>query len=128
VGSITLRDMAVSVPVPDDLARRIAHVRVRLRLTQAVFAARIGTSRNMVSLYERGAARPRAVMLDRIAKLGGMSIDRLLNGSPHKPARRDGRGPAWDEAVELLGRAWQDPTWRRTVMSTLRALRPLGRG
>jgi transcriptional regulator with XRE-family HTH domain len=68
-----------------DLAGRIATVRLRLGLTQTAFAARIGVPRNMVVRYEHQVRRPKAETLDRIARVGGVSVEWLLQApaAPH---------------------------------------------
>jgi transcriptional regulator with XRE-family HTH domain len=73
----------------DGLPERIAAVRVRLGLAQGRFAARVGVSRNALLRYEGGHGRPRADTLERIAQLGGVSVDWLLRGD-----RRPPEGPA----------------------------------
>jgi transcriptional regulator with XRE-family HTH domain len=102
----------------DGLPNRIAAVRTRLGLTQRAFAARVGVTRNIVIRYEGGTGRPRADTLERIARLGGVSVDWLLRGD-----RRPPEGPReWDEAVRLLRAAWREPSRRELVRRVLRAL------
>ena len=103
---------------PDTLPGRIAAVRTRLGLSQRAFAARVGVSRNVVTRWEAGKHGPRAARLDRIAKLGGVSVDWLLRGD-----RRPPEGPReWDDAVRLLRAAWREPSRRELVRRVLRAL------
>jgi DNA-binding XRE family transcriptional regulator len=59
----------------DTLAVRVAAVRVRLGLSQARFAARVGVSRNVVIRWEGGKHGVRAAKLNRIAKVGGVTVD-----------------------------------------------------
>jgi transcriptional regulator with XRE-family HTH domain len=102
----------------DGLSERIAAVRTRLGLTQRAFAARVGVSRNIVIRYEGGQGHPRAATLDRIAQLGGVSVDWLLRGDRRRP-----EGPReWDDAVRLLRAAWREPSRRALVRRVLRAL------
>jgi transcriptional regulator with XRE-family HTH domain len=103
------------------LPGRIGQVRGRLALTQRQFGRRVGVSRNAVSLYERGRI-PRSAVLDRIARLGGVSVEWLLHGSVQAPPPSGDR--AWQEAVGLLSAIWRDPDRRRLVRRVLRALRP----
>jgi phage repressor protein C with HTH and peptisase S24 domain len=46
------------------------------------FGAQIGVSTNMVSMYENGAAWPKAQTLAKIIKISGKSADWLLFGTP----------------------------------------------
>jgi transcriptional regulator with XRE-family HTH domain len=102
----------------DGLPARIIAVRTRLGLAQRAFAARVGVSRNAVIRYEGGHGRPRADTLERIARLGGVSVDWLLRGD-----RRPPEGPReWDDAVRLLRVAWREPGRRELVRRVLRAL------
>jgi transcriptional regulator with XRE-family HTH domain len=97
---------------------RIASVRHRLGLSQRAFAIRAGIARNAVLRYEGGHGRPRADTLERIAQLGGVSVDWLLRGD-----RRPPEGPReWDDAVRLLRAAWREPGRRGLVRRVLRAL------
>jgi transcriptional regulator with XRE-family HTH domain len=105
----------------DGLPDRIGQVRGRLALTQRQFGRRIGVRRNTVSLYERGRM-PRSAVLDRIARLGGVSVEWLLHGSPQTPLPSG--DPAWQEAVGLLTAIWRDPDRRSLARRVLRALRP----
>ena len=103
------------------LPERIAAVRHRLGLSRPTFAARVGVTRNVVIRWEGGKHRPGAARLDRIAKLGGVSVDWLLRGDrrPATPARR---GSEWREAVAALRAAWREPSRRELLRRLLRAL------
>jgi transcriptional regulator with XRE-family HTH domain len=102
----------------DGLPKRIAAVRQKLGFAQGAFATRVGASRNAVIRYEGGHGRPRADTLERIAQLGGVSVDWLLRGD-----RRPPEGPReWDDAVRLLRAAWREPSRRELVRRVLRAL------
>jgi len=102
----------------DGLPDRITAVRQKLGLAPRAFAARIGVSRNAVIRYEGGHGRPRADTLERIAQLGGVSVDWLLRGD-----RRPPEGPReWDEAVRLRRAAWREPSRRELVRRVLRAM------
>jgi transcriptional regulator with XRE-family HTH domain len=103
------------------LPERIATVRQRLGLSQRRFAVRIGVSRNIVLRYEGGHGRPRTDTLERIAQLGGVSVDWLLGGDRQVAAPPE-RDPAWGEAVAWLRQAWRDPGRRETVVGVLKAL------
>lgn len=100
------------------LPERIAAIRTRLGLSRPIFAARIGVSRNVVARWEAGTHGPRAARLERIAKLGGVSVDWLLRGEGRPPVGHS----EWDEAVRLLRAAWREPSRRALVRRVLRAL------
>jgi len=61
------------------VGRRIRQVRERLNLTQAEFGKRLGTIKVSVTRYEAGRL-PRADLLDRIARMGGVTVEWLLHG------------------------------------------------
>jgi len=69
------------VPLVSDLGvgKRIRQVRRRLNLTQLEFGKRLGVIKVSVARYEAGRI-PRANLLDRIASLGGVSVEWLLHG------------------------------------------------
>lgn len=69
------------VPLVSDLGvgKRIRQVRRRLNLTQLEFGKRLGVIKVSVARYEAGRI-PRATVLDRIASLGGVSVEWLLHG------------------------------------------------
>jgi transcriptional regulator with XRE-family HTH domain len=70
-----------SVPVMPDagVGRRIRQVRQGLGLTQAGLARQLGVIKVSIARYEAGRV-PRANLLDRIATLGGVSVEWLLHG------------------------------------------------
>jgi transcriptional regulator with XRE-family HTH domain len=105
-------------PGVNGLPQRIAAVRTRLGLSRPAFAARLDVSRNVVARWEAGTHGPRASRLDRIARLGGVSVDWLLRGDGRPPAGRS----EWDDAVRLLRVAWREPARRPLVRRVLRAL------
>jgi transcriptional regulator with XRE-family HTH domain len=70
--------------------------------------------------YEGGRNPPRADILDRIARLGGVSVDWLLRGDGDKSRRGGDR--EWEDAVRLLRTAWREPSRRDLVRRVLRAL------
>lgn len=73
--------------MPDlSVGRRVRQVRQRLDLTQTGFARQLGITKVSVARYEAGRV-PRANLLDRIAALGGVSVEWLLRGgSPAQPS------------------------------------------
>ena len=109
------------------LPGRIAAVRRRLGLSRPAFAARVGVTRNVVTRWEGGRNRPRAETLDRIAKVGGVSVEWLLGGS-RRPRARDGEDREWKAAVEALGKLWENPGQRRALLRLLRELASLTSG
>lgn len=78
-----------SVPLMPDasVGRRIRQVRQRLKLTQTGLARELGIIKVSIARYEAGRV-PRANLLDRIAALGGVSVEWLLHGSG--PSQRSG--------------------------------------
>jgi hypothetical protein len=68
--------------------------------------------------WEAGTHGLRAATLERIARLGGVSVDWLVRGD-----RRPPEGPReWHEAVRLLRAAWRDPSRRELVRRVLRGI------
>lgn len=53
-------------------------VRKKLQLTQDQFALKLGIKRSLVGAYEEGRAEPRLDLLNRIAALGGITVDALI--------------------------------------------------
>jgi transcriptional regulator with XRE-family HTH domain len=88
------------------LPGRIAAVRRRLGLSWPGFAARVSVTRNVVSRWDGGRHRPRGETLDRIAKLGGVSVEWLLDGGPRERSAA-GEDRQWKVAVEALRELWQ---------------------
>jgi transcriptional regulator with XRE-family HTH domain len=105
----------------DGLPERIATVRQKLGLSQPAFAVRVGVTRNVSTRWEGGRNRPRAGTLDRIAKVGGVSVEWLLDGSRRERATV-GEDRQWKVAVEALHELWQDPDRRLVVLRLLRGL------
>jgi hypothetical protein len=85
---------------------RLQFIPPRLGLAQHRFAARRREPEHGAPV-RGGTGRPRAETLERIAQLGGVSVDWLLRGDRRRP-----EGPReWDDAVRLLRVAWR--RWRR---------------
>lgn len=73
------------------LGERIRHIRKKLRLNQAQFAAALGIkSGTSVSKYEDDQRRPGKNVLQEIARLGNVSVDRLLDLAAGKPREESG--------------------------------------
>jgi transcriptional regulator with XRE-family HTH domain len=103
-----------------EIGRRIALLRHRLGLSQVAFARQAGISRNALITYERGDGVPKSGALARITKVGGSSVDWLLNGRlPRAHPRKD---PEWEAALRKLRAIWRDPTRRRLAIVMLAAL------
>ena len=74
------------------IGKKIRAARLRLGLSQAEFARRIGTSEKTLSSWERGAYLVDVIMLNTIAKETGMTLndftDNPSSGTDSKPAAR----------------------------------------
>jgi transcriptional regulator with XRE-family HTH domain len=112
------RGHAMTLEPRPDLGARAPGVRRRLGLSQAAFACLLGVSRNTLAKAERGHL-PRAVTLDRVARVGGVTVDWLMQGSRDSGIGRD---QAWEGAVGALRLVWRHPRRRRMVIEVLRAL------
>ncbi|MBN3791111.1 XRE family transcriptional regulator [Burkholderia sp. Ac-20353] len=88
--------------VNERIARRVRELRAMRGHTLDALAARCGVSRSMISLIERGAASPTAVVLDKLAAGLGVTLASLFDGE------REGVC-----ALPLVRRAqqshWRDP-------------------
>ncbi|WP_347316806.1 helix-turn-helix domain-containing protein, partial [Ralstonia pseudosolanacearum] len=65
--------------VNERIARRVRDLRAARGYTLDALAARCGVSRSMISLIERGAASPTAVVLDKLAAGLGVSLSSLFD-------------------------------------------------
>ncbi len=70
---------------------RIAELRERHHLTQAVAALRLGVAYRTYQTWEAGDATPRWHNFEKIAKLYGVSVDEILGNppSPSSPSQLD---------------------------------------
>jgi transcriptional regulator with XRE-family HTH domain len=59
----------------------IRTLRKKLGLTQDQFAQQLAIKRSLVGAYEEGRAEPRLELLQKIAALGGLTVDEFLAGS-----------------------------------------------
>jgi transcriptional regulator with XRE-family HTH domain len=100
------------------LAARIRHVRTGLGLPQTRFAPLIGVRRLAVNRYEAGRRTPRPVILVRIARVGGVTVDWLLKGTAD--GRPSADSSAWAAALQALQRGWADPMQRARIQQVLR--------
>lgn len=85
------------------IAQRLRELRSQRGYTLDVLAAKSGVSRSMISLIERGAASPTAVVLNRLAAGLGVSLASLFAGIEES-------GPAPSPLVAHAKQAvWKDP-------------------
>ena len=64
--------------VPMDFGARLRQIRKELGETQDQFAARIGTSKQVLSRYESGQRIPKISLLEKYAKSLNVSVDYLM--------------------------------------------------
>jgi transcriptional regulator with XRE-family HTH domain len=88
-----------------EVGDRIRQVRRRLGLTQAEFAKRLGVIQVSMARYEAGRV-PRADVLERMARLGGVTLSWVLRGELE---RQSPAGPlvdrtAWEPLRGLVTR------------------------
>jgi len=62
------------------LNESIRTLRKKLGLTQDQFAAKLGVKRSLIGAYEEGRAEPRLELLQKMAALGGISLDSFMEG------------------------------------------------
>jgi transcriptional regulator with XRE-family HTH domain len=55
-------------------------IRKKLGLTQTEFANKLGIKRSLIGAYEEGRAEPRLELLNKMAQIGGLSLEAVLNG------------------------------------------------
>jgi transcriptional regulator with XRE-family HTH domain len=70
-----------------DVGGRIRGIRKNLGLTQAQFAKRLGVTKVSVARYEAGRV-PRLNVLKEIARVGGVTVTWLLDGSSQQGHQR----------------------------------------
>lgn len=64
--------------ITKEFAKALYNRRKQLRLTQDEVAERVGTSKQMVSMYELGKRSPKVGMANKFAEALGTSLDELL--------------------------------------------------
>lgn len=73
----------------------IRTLRKKLGLTQDQFAVKLGVKRSLIGAYEEGRAEPRLELLQKMAGLGGISVDSFMEGimieSPPSPDLKRGK-------------------------------------
>jgi len=92
---------------------------MRLRLTQAQFAAKLGVIGISIARYEGGRV-PRADILDRIARLGGTTSAWILHGDQRPTTRAVPRRSVPNalprhirQLITLLSPDWTADPWNR---------------
>jgi len=98
-----------------DVGERIRSVRKGLKATQAQFGRRLGIIPLSVARYEAGRI-PRADVLERIARIGGVTSSWLLHGERYgdSPLQTE---PVISQAVQevhdLVQPDWTSKPWRK---------------
>lgn len=82
------------------IAQRVHELRASQSLSLEALAARTGVSRSMISLIERGASSPTAVLLERLATGLGVPLASLFDapaspGTAGGPVARRAEQPQW---------------------------------
>ena len=72
--------------VPMDFGSRLRQIRKELGETQDQFAARIGTSKQVLSRYEKGQRIPKVSLLEKYAKSLNVSVDYLMGSGDQEDA------------------------------------------
>ncbi|KWA73359.1 DNA-binding protein [Burkholderia ubonensis] len=109
-------DAPADTDVNERIARRVRALRATRGHTLDALAARSGVSRSMISLIERGAASPTAVVLDKLAAGLGVSLASLFDGAPDdapaQPFVRRAQQAQWrDPASGYVRRNLSPPGW-----------------
>ncbi|MHA6881712.1 helix-turn-helix domain-containing protein [Ralstonia pseudosolanacearum] len=112
----TTADTDTDIGVNERIARRVRDLRAARGYTLDALAARCGVSRSMISLIERGAASPTAVVLDKLAAGLGVSLASLFGGEregvPAQPLMRRAQQAQWrDPASGYVRRNLSPPDW-----------------
>jgi transcriptional regulator with XRE-family HTH domain len=71
----------------------IRALRKKLNLTQDQFSLQLGIKRSLVGAYEEGRAEPRLELLQKMAAIGGISLDDFMSGrlEPGQPDSKRGK-------------------------------------
>jgi transcriptional regulator with XRE-family HTH domain len=102
--------------INERIAVRVRELRAARGYTLDALAARCGVSRSMISMIERGAASPTAVVLDKLAAGLGVSLASLFGGEPEgapsQPLARRGQQLKWrDPESGYTRRNLSPPGW-----------------
>ena len=80
---------------------RLSTLRTAHGLSQVDFAAKVGSTREMVNYYERRAKNPTADFVQKAAKILGVSVDELLGVKPLTP-RKPGPASKLQQKIDRL--------------------------
>lgn len=83
------------------IGQRVKTIRANLELDQRAFANKIGATVSALSNWENGRNKPNGIMLNKIAKLGNISVEELLFGEKQEILTFES-GKEFDEYRELL--------------------------
>ncbi|SAL05895.1 XRE family transcriptional regulator [Caballeronia calidae] len=102
--------------INERIAERVRALRAARGYTLDALATRCGVSRSMISMIERGAASPTAVVLDKLAAGLGISLASLFGGeregAPAEPLVRRGAQLKWrDPESGYTRRNLSPPGW-----------------
>jgi putative transcriptional regulator len=89
-GELTLRTTTLPMPPPAVSPARVAKIRHRLGMSQAVFAALLNVSKKTVQSWEQGTRVPRAgdLRLLQIAAEEPVRLEQLVAGTHRRQKRR----------------------------------------
>ena len=104
------------IGINERIARQVRELRAARGSTLDALAARCGVSRSMISLIERGATSPTAVVLEKLAGGLGVSLARLFwgesEGESAQPLVRRAQQSQWrDPESGYLRRSLSPPGW-----------------
>jgi len=102
--------------VNERIARRVRELRTARGYSLDALATRCGVSRSMISLIERAAASPTAVVLEKLATGLGIPLAGLFGGgsedTPAEPLVRRAQQPIWrDPESGYMRRNISPPGW-----------------
>ena len=98
-----------------DVGERIRRIRQQLDLTQSEFSKKLGVIQVSVARYEAGRV-PRAQVLEKIARIGGVTTSWLLHGEAAEttdPRSRQTTPKELGDVMRLLSPDWDSKTWRK---------------
>jgi transcriptional regulator with XRE-family HTH domain len=98
-----------------DVGERIRRIRQQLDLTQSEFSKKLGVIQVSVARYEAGRV-PRAQVLEKIARIGGVTTSWLLHGEATEttdPRGRQTTPKELSDVMRLLNPDWDSKTWSK---------------
>ena len=109
-------DSSTDAGINERIARCVRDLRSTRGLTLDALAARSGVSRSMISMIERGAASPTAVVLEKLAAGLSVSMASLFGGAsasaPAQPLVRREQQAQWrDPQSGYTRRSVSPPNW-----------------